>query len=179
MRINETHRRVRVVGRGFSLVELAVVMVLVTLLAAVAVPALSGAAEARTLAGVAHVERDVAGARDLASHGGVRTWIRFSVAQQRYEAFVEQAENPGIANRLARIDPMRGGAFIQDFGGAEWGGLALTSASFDGGSELGFDWKGLPLAVSGSPLAFDGVLEFSNGRHVVVSANSGLASGQE
>lgn len=165
-------------GRGFSLVELIAVILLVGLLAAVSVPAMTKAAESRAEAGIAQLERDLAGARHLACHSGVRVWTVFSLSGQRYELLAEQPGNPGRVHRSPRTDPATGRPFSQPIGGPDWSGVTLVGVNFDSGAEVAFDWRGRPLAASEQPLSANGQLVFSNGRRVVVDRTTGLASRQ-
>lgn len=168
-----SRNRVRDRERGFSLVELIVVIVMIGLLSAIAVPALSRASQSRAEAGVAQVERDIAQTRDLACHSGVRAWLVFSVGQQRYEGFIERPDSPGRASRTVRTDPATGRSFVQPIGGEEWGSVTLTQATFDASGELGFDWQGRPLSANEQPLIADGRLAFSNGRIIIVPRGGG------
>ncbi|MBX3385184.1 MAG: prepilin-type N-terminal cleavage/methylation domain-containing protein [Phycisphaeraceae bacterium] len=170
--------RARTSGRGFSLVELIVVIVLISLLAAVAIPSLSRAADSRARAGVEQLRRDLEGARDMACHGGVRTWVVFSIAQQRYECFIESPSNPGRAGRTPRTDPATGRPFSQPIGGPDWSNVSLVSVSFNGGTEIAFDWQGRPLSMAEQPLTSNGQVTFSNGRSLSVSHTNGSVSSQ-
>lgn len=175
--IQDSTSRARVhLGRGFSLVELIAVVLLLSIMAAAAVPAVSRAAEQRAAAGVELVARDILYARDSASSSGLGTWLAFDTAQQRYTVYRENRTNLGRAGRQVAADPATGLDFIVRFGVGDLSGLTLTAFSAGTGSEIGFDWQGRPKNQNEAALSSNAVVGLSNGRQIVIDAASGAVS---
>jgi prepilin-type N-terminal cleavage/methylation domain-containing protein len=161
--------------RGYTLVELVVVMVLASIMAAATAPALWSVGQARRAAAAAHVLRDVTFARQWALATGMRTWVSFDVAAGSYRVLVEDGENPGRANASLVAEPGTGRPIERSLGTGILAGAGLVSAAFDGGAEVGFDWLARPLNVGELPLSADGAVDLAGGWRVVVMAGTGLA----
>lgn len=163
-------------GRGFSLVELITVMVLVSVLAAVAVPTLSSLGSTRAGFAAKLVLKDLTWARERAVATGTRQYVVFNPAADSYTLLAEDRASPGRANAITLSDPSSGQPFIRTFGAGETAGVDIVSAAFDGGSEVGFDWNGRPLNSAQADLAAQGAVTLSGGNTVRVLAGSGLAT---
>lgn len=170
--VARTHRR----RGGFTLVELIAVAVVTSIMAAVAIPALSSMTRTRQRVAARMLQRDLGFARERALALGVVHWVVFTPAADTYGVLAEDPASPGRAGASAIEDPATGRPMLQRFNGGDFPGVDLLSAEFDGYAEVGFDWLGRPRAVGGGALAADGVVTLSDGFEVVVRAGGGLAT---
>jgi prepilin-type N-terminal cleavage/methylation domain-containing protein len=162
--------------RGFTLVELITVAVLTSIMAAVAIPALSSMTRTRHRVAARTVQRDLAFARERALATGTSHWVVFAPAGDTYAVLAEDPGAPGRVGASAIDDPATGRPMLQQLNQGDFAGVDLISALFDGQAEVGFDWLGRPLAVGGGALAGDGVVTLSDGHTVTVSAAGGLTA---
>lgn len=169
VRINSN--RVRSSGRGFSLIELITVMTVVAILAAVAVPAMTSTGSMRRRAAAAQIARDLRVAREVGVTTGRTAWMSFDAAAETYAMKVEPLGVSGRSHASAWIDPATGRAFQQLLNSGEWSGVTIASASFGGGSWVGFDRLGRPLNSSEVELTSVGQLALDGG--VVISIEPG------
>jgi prepilin-type N-terminal cleavage/methylation domain-containing protein len=164
-------------GRAFTLVELIVVMVIVAIMAAVAVPAFSNSGSSRAAVAARMISRDLAYARERAIATGTRTWVVFSPGTQSYSVLAEDPTNPGRANASPLNDPLNNGKrYIEYLNSGELVGITLTGATFDSGTEIGFDWVGKPYNSGSTLLSAAGTVTLSAGGYTVtVQPATGLA----
>ena len=158
-------RRSRASG-GFKLVELVAVMIVTGILAATAIPALDSLAGSRHAAAARDLARGLTQARQRALATGVRTWVVIDVDAETWSMLNEDPLNPGRSDALAAIDPATGMPLVVQFGAGALAQTYITSADFDGATELGFDWMGRPLNATETSLLVQGVIE-TGGSHVV------------
>lgn len=142
-------------------------------LAAMAVPAMSSTVSTRRAAARAQVARDVRLAREMALCAALPAWVAFDVADNSYAIRIEQRGTPGRAHAQPYQDPATGRDHLQRLGEAEFAGVSLSSASIGGGSWVGFDWKGRPLAFSGSLLNTVGTISLGSGAEVRIEPGTG------
>lgn len=162
-------------ARGFSLIELVAVTVITGALAAVAIPSFTALAASRTAYGTRQIVRDISYARERAVSTGTRTWVVFNVALNRYSVLAENPASPGRAGAMVLSDPANTGTtYLQVFGTGAFSGVTINSATFDAGSEIGFDWLGGPLNVSETALAVQGTVTLNSGYSVTVQPLTGL-----
>jgi prepilin-type N-terminal cleavage/methylation domain-containing protein len=165
-------------GGGVTLIELIVVMVMIAILAASAVPSLASMASSRAAAGSKQVLRDVSFAREWAILTGTRTWVVFSPNSESYSVLAEDPSNPGRVNATVVTDPATGMPYniVLGSASAEFTGVEIVSASFDGAAEIGFDWLGQPLNNAETALAAQGVVTMNSGHTITVRVGTGLVS---
>lgn len=168
--------RRRNAGGGFSLVELVTVMVLVSLLAAVALPTLSAMGSTRSAFAAGLVFKDLTLARERAVATGRSQYMVFAPNAGTYTFLYDDAANPGRANAPLATDPSSGRPFVRTLGAGDTAGVGIASAAFDSGAEVGFDWRGRPLNSQQNPLQATGTVTLTGGASVRVLAGSGLVS---
>jgi prepilin-type N-terminal cleavage/methylation domain-containing protein len=162
-------------GRGFSLVELISVMVVMGILAAVAVPALSTTESTRHAAAARLAASDLRFARQHAVATGTRTWVSFQVIPGEWSVEWEDPDAPGRSGAQALTDPATEQPMVQKLD-VLFRGEQLLSANFDGSNEIGFDWLGRPLSSAETALVSTGTLTFVSGFAVSVATDSGLVT---
>lgn len=165
--------RARPCGRGFSLVELVAVLTIAAIVAAVTVPAMSSTGAVRRSAAAWQVARDLRVAREIGITTGRNAWVTFDATAESYTIRIEPFGNPGRAQAVGWIDPATGREFRQRFGDAEWAGVAIVSASFGGGSVVGFDRLGGPLVHTGAAMLTTGQVVLEGGGTVSIEPGTG------
>lgn len=164
-------------ARGFSMIELIVVMLIAGIIAAVAAPTLSNVASTRRAMAAQLTVRDLDYARERAISSGTRCWVVFSAGTNSYSVLGENPASPGRLNASVLSDPASTGrTYVNSFNSAEFAGVTLQSAAFGSGSEVGFDWLGRPYDFAQAPLTAAGVVTFTGGTTVTVQPGTGLVS---
>lgn len=159
----------RLARRGFTLIELIAVTVITSIIAAVAIPALSSMTVARKRVAARMVQRDLAFARERALAVGSTHWVVFTPSADTYSVLAENPSSPGRAGATAITDPATGKSMLVQLNAGEFAGVDMTAASFGSGAEVGFDWLGRPLATGGSRLSSSGTVTLSGGYSVTVA----------
>jgi prepilin-type N-terminal cleavage/methylation domain-containing protein len=165
--------------RAFSLVELIAVMVLISIMAAVAIPALGNLPSTRAATAARQLARDLTFARQQAAARGVSVWVVFSTTNESYSILAESVATPGLANALTINDPATGQPFVQRFMSGEFTDVHLSSASIGGvaSTHLGFDWLGRPQNLSGALLTSASSVSINSGAYTVsVEPQTGLVT---
>ncbi len=158
---------------GFTFIELIAVMVIVAILAASALPVINSLSETRRSAAAKQLLRGLTVARQHAQATGATTWLEIDLLGQRWSILVENPEAPGRASATPLIDPGTGRRYANSLGTGDFAGTAITSVNFDGGSAVGFDWKGRPLNAAEQPLTAQGIVTLEGGHRVRVEAGTG------
>jgi len=144
---------------GYTLAELAIVMVIASVLAIAVYPSLAGLGSFPVGAAARRLAQDLRYARNLAMSTHAVCGVQFEPAASRYTVFVGTAATPAT-------DPLRPGQPLRVT--LTRSGVALA-ASFGGGTEVRFDPLGEPLDGSGRPFAAQGraVLSRADARDTV------------
>ncbi|MBL0926558.1 MAG: GspH/FimT family pseudopilin [Phycisphaerales bacterium] len=161
--------------RGFTLIELLMVMVMMAVIAATAVPAISRLSGQRQRSAARDLYADIVFARQNAVATGRRTWVVFSTANQTWSLFIETAGAPGRSNRVQMTDPATNNLFLTRLNNGPYAGVTLTSVNIDGNPEIAFDWLGKPYNQGETDLAANGVITLSGGRTITITPGTGYA----
>lgn len=163
--------------RGFSLIELVTVVVILGTLSAVTIAALSPTISARQQATARTMAALLNRQRAQAMLTGVGTWASFNTSTNTYSFFVDSTSIAGRANALAQTDPDRGGSWAISLNSGESAGVAISSVSIGGGgTDLGYDWRGRPVNSGGTLLTSNAVITLSGPTTVTIHAGTGLAT---
>lgn len=171
-RSSATIRRPRKVG-GFSLIELIAIIVILAILSAGAVPAISHYTNRNAAAAANELHDNLAYARQRALASGRTNWVQFQIGENRWVLLEENPQQPGKANAGPIPDPATGRAMTTPLGTGAFATVNLTSAQFDGQNEIGFDWLGRPLNASETLLQNMGVVQLTGNRQVHVTPLTG------
>lgn len=163
--------------RGFSLIELVVVMVMTAILAAVAIPATASLATSRRAVAARQMSRDLNFARQRALATGRTMWVVFSTSADTYTMLEEPVGLAGRTNATALIDPSTGRVFAEALNTGEYAGVDLSAVSFGGGSEVGFDWRGRPKRNDTTFLTSTATITIT-GATITIQPETGLATWQ-
>ena len=140
-----------IADHGFTLIELVAVMVIVSVLAATAAPALLRISNTRSVTAVKHLLHDLTLARQRAVATGTRTWVVFDLAGESWSLLSENPASPGRAGATVMTDVAAGRPFTQTLDSGSYVDVEILAANFDGDVEVGFDWLGQPLDATGNP----------------------------
>ncbi len=164
-------------GGGFSLLELAAVMVIVGIIAGTAVVSMTSMTGNLSAMAASQLHRDMTFARQRAVATGTRSWLQFDTGAQTWTVRVDDTATPGWAASLVLTDPATGGSFVQPVNTGRFLGVTMTAVNFDGTDWIGFDWLGRPLKKNGppptTPLAGAGSVTFSGGEQITVDKDTG------
>jgi len=145
-------------ARGFTLVELVIVITILGLLVVVAVPNRSATDEVSLRAASRRLASDLRYAQGQSIARRIRHGVRFEIAEKRYEVVTtgrgEPIEDPGA----------RGHALVVSFKEPSAAhGVTLVSASFDGSPEVSFDYFGVPSNLAGREIRRTGLVVLACG----------------
>jgi prepilin-type N-terminal cleavage/methylation domain-containing protein len=141
--------------RGFTLVELILVVFILAIAALVAVPMFSSAADIQVRATANRIAADLDYARGLAITRQKNFWVEFDDASESYELWWN---NPASGTDEIFTNPLTNADFIVDLANdSRTGGVNIDSADFDGETAITFDYLGTPY-VAGGPLIAQGVI---------------------
>ena len=151
-----TARRVTTSGPGgFTLLEILVVVVILAIAAAMAVPMLSAGGATKLQAATEMVAADLEYAKSLAISRGGRYRVTFDVAGNAYQ--VEDPNGAVIDHPITKGSP-----YAVDLDGGRLSGVEIASADFDGTAGVEFDSLGSPYDGNGDVLD-SGVLTLQMG----------------
>jgi prepilin-type N-terminal cleavage/methylation domain-containing protein len=140
---------------GFTIVELLIVVVIIAIAAAMAVPLMSSAGSLQVKSAANMIASDLEYAKSMAISRGRRYSVVFDEDAESYQ--IEDENGDVIAH------PVRKGFdYVVDFSARGLGKVNIVSASFDSTVEVKFDFLGSPYDGDGGPLN-SGVVSLSAG----------------
>jgi len=161
-------------GSAFSLIELITVMAVLAIVAlAAGVPTLSYISAVRTRSAAARLCNDIRYAQRTALSSGLRTWVAFDLEAGNYRLFIENAANPGKANRSPLALPAEQSGQPVQFGSGLFAGVTLTGVNVAGGGEIEFDTFGVPYDATGARLVAPATVTLSGNLVVTVHQVTG------
>lgn len=158
---------------GFTFIELIAVMIITAIIAVVSVPALNSMGQTRAAGAAVDLHRSMTFARQYAVSTGSRTWVVFDVGGNSWSVLKEDPLAPGRVGALLITDPASGQDFIVTLNSDTTVGVSLVSATFDAGSEIGFDWLGRPLNATENDLVAAGTVTLTGSHQVTVEVDTG------
>lgn len=163
--------------RAFTLIEIIVVMIVISIMAVVALPSFSNVGSSRAGVAARMIARDLTYARERAIATGTRIWVVFSASTNSYSVLSENPASPGRAGASTMTDPNGSGkSYIQYLNTGDYAGVTFTGITFDAGTEVGFDWVGKPYNSTSAALSAAGTITLSAGGYTVtVQPSTGLA----
>jgi len=160
---------------AFTLIELVTVMVILGIVAVVvAGPTLSLLDSMRSSAAAARMTADIRYTQRMALGSGLRTWVSFDAANERYSLFVEDPANPGKAGRLAAVNPLDLTTNVVQFGSGPVANVGISSVAVNATTELEFDSFGKPYDGNGVALTAVGTVVLTGNVAVQISPVGGL-----
>ncbi len=159
---------------GFSLIELLIVIVILGIAAAIAVPMISSAASMQIRAAGSMVAADLEYAKSMAISRGQMYSVVFDAGNETYE--IRDPNNSVIGHPIKK-----GFTYVVDFANdGRLDRVDVVSANFDGETTIGFDYLGSPYSVGGSSSALNsGVISLQAGgisKTVTIEAVTGFIS---
>ncbi|MFW6107870.1 MAG: GspH/FimT family pseudopilin [bacterium] len=167
-------RRAAARTRSFTLIELIVVMTIVSILAATAVPALTNRSERRLPVAASRLAAHLRLARETAMSTRRRTWVTFDPDDHWYLVQIEGEIGGGRDSRVDLAHPETGvSPFRVDLNTGDYAGVTLLSA-FGGDNEVSFDRLGRPCDGTGELRSADGcVVLWAGTRRATVGVVAG------
>lgn len=163
------------VRSAFTLIELVTVIVILGIVAAaIAGPTLSSIATIHSQAATARLLSDIRYMQRAALNSGLRTWIVFNVASNRYQLYVEDPANPGKAGRLPAVSPFDQSTAAVQFGTGPFANVSIASVNINSTSELEFDSFGVPYDGNGAGLTAAAAINLSSGAVITVNPVGGF-----
>jgi prepilin-type N-terminal cleavage/methylation domain-containing protein len=161
-----------ILQHGFSLIELVMVIVLVGILAASAVPRIESFYLARLAGAAKKTISDIRYTQQIAISRHTNSRIVFNPSTEIYTA---QEEYPSASGNWTAIkDPFAGANLTVNYKtDPQYSGINIASANFGNSSTLQFNWLGTPLSAGTAVFDYRG-----NTRTILVENSTGLVSVQ-
>jgi prepilin-type N-terminal cleavage/methylation domain-containing protein len=161
----------RILRKGFTLIEMVMVLVLVGTMAALAIPRFASFYSIKLDGSIKKVAADIRYCQQMAVSRHDNSRIVFSAANDIYTAEEQLAAGGGWSGLT---DPFTRVNLIMNFRtDPQYKGIDITSANFNSSSTLQFDWQGVP--VSGGSVTFS---YMGNSRTIIVANNTGRVIAQ-
>jgi prepilin-type N-terminal cleavage/methylation domain-containing protein len=147
----------RILGRGFTLIEMIMVIIIISVLSVIAIPRLQSFGVFKLHSAVKRAVADIRYAQQLAisQHNTFR--INFNTTSNSYE--VRRVSD----NQLA-VHPATRAAFLINLStDPQLSGVRIVSPSFGGTAGVQYNWRGVPANTNNVTLAQEGSVRFSYG----------------
>ena len=144
--------------RGFSLVELVLLISILGILAYLAVPRVAGISDARLDAASGRIAADLRYARGRSISERARFGLAFDAPGDRYAVYASRPGTP-VVDPANRSRPLG----VDFRAPSELHGVEIESASFGRGSVVGFDSFGVPRDADGREISAPGIIVVSFG----------------
>ena len=144
--------------RGFTLVELVLMISIIGILAYLAVPRVAGISDARLDAASVRIATDLRYARGRAASDRERFGVAFDPARDRYAVYASRPGTP-VTDPADRSRPLG----VDFRAPSELHGVEIESAAFGRGSTVAFDSWGVPRDAQGRELSAPGLVVLSLG----------------
>lgn len=169
----DINKMVQLLGRGMTVIELTMVMVIIGILAALVVPRFEGFYFIKFNGAMKRVLQDIRYVQQLAISRHEDYKIYFDASANKYE--VRKVSDNSLA-----VNPFGRNNFVVNFNtDPQYSGIDITSANFGSGDpSLRFNWQGAPLNGSGVSLTTEGTVGFSyknNSFSIYIKPNTGWA----
>jgi prepilin-type N-terminal cleavage/methylation domain-containing protein len=153
--------------KSFTLIEMVMVLVIVGVLAALAVPKMEGFYAMKLSGAVKKVVSDIRYVQRLALTEHTNCRVVFNALSETYAA---EKEYPNASNKWVRItDPFtNAGLLINYKTDPQYSGIDIISSNFGGTSTLLFNWQGIPQSSGSVSLSYRG-----NNNILTVENNTG------
>jgi len=134
---------------GFTLIEMLIVLVILSIAAAIAVPMMSSAASMQIRAAGGVVAADLEYAKSMAISRGQRYAVVFDTANESYE--IRDVNNVVIEHPIKK-----GSNYVVDFtSDGRLDRVDITGANFDGFAKITFDYLGSPYSGNAGATAMN------------------------
>jgi prepilin-type N-terminal cleavage/methylation domain-containing protein len=167
--------RARPFGRGFTLIELIVVIVLTAIVGVSAIASMSTTPATRQKLAVRTLARDLNWLRERAISTNTTSWVTFNTSADTYTFLTDNPTSPGFSGALALTDPATGQPFIGRWNTREFVAIDMISVTT---TSLGFDWMGRHISTGGVQLSGVVTITASGSRTVTIQPQTGLVAWQ-